>query len=313
MRPTLGVLITYFNEQELLRECLDSLLNQREGPEEILIYDDASVDPAGAHVPRGNCIRIIRGDVNKGPGHGRNVLLRASQSDYIHFHDADDLFHPDWCQRVRDAVEETGADVVFTEVSSRGEGGLQCKRVMGLDRLVSEGDLIRFCIRGAILTSAGTYRRSAVSAIGGYREALWQAEDFDFHIRLAASNPRYTLITEPLITRLRVGRSKNQAEVWGCALEAISFMAQELPRQYRPDLAERAAGAGSILFQLGLRVKARKAFRLANEMGPPTWRAREPLYQQIAQHLGPEWAEWAGWAWRRLVPSRVRGIVQPRQ
>ena len=313
MRPTLGVLITYFNEQELLRECLDSLLSQREEPDEILIYDDASVDPVEAYVPKGNRIRIIRGDVNKGPGHGRNVLLRASQSDYIHFHDADDLFHPDWCQRVRDAVGEAGADVVFTEVSSRGEGGLQCKRVMGLDRLVSEGDLIRFCIRGAILTSAGTYRRSAVLAIGGYREALWQTEDFDFHIRLAASNPRYTVITEPLVTRLRVGRSKNQAEVWGCALETISSAAQELPRQYRPDLAERAAGVGSILFQLGLRVKARQAFRLADELGPPTLKSRGPLYRRIARHLGPEWAEWAGWAWRRLVPSRVRGIVQPRQ
>ncbi|MGH7198477.1 MAG: glycosyltransferase family 2 protein, partial [Candidatus Omnitrophota bacterium] len=40
------MLITYHNEGELLTECLDTLLSGPDTPDEILIYDDASGDPA---------------------------------------------------------------------------------------------------------------------------------------------------------------------------------------------------------------------------------------------------------------------------
>jgi len=42
MPPTISVLITYYNERELLTECLRSLAAQTQLPDEILIYDDAS-------------------------------------------------------------------------------------------------------------------------------------------------------------------------------------------------------------------------------------------------------------------------------
>ena len=134
MRPTLGVLVTYHNEGRLLGECLDSLLHQKERPDEVLIYDDASEAPAEDYLPKDFSGRIIRGDVNRGPSYGRNRLLRESQSDYIHFHDADDLFYPDWCGRIRQAIEESEPDVVFTEISSFREGEKVCERVLGLER-----------------------------------------------------------------------------------------------------------------------------------------------------------------------------------
>src|SRR5437867_4136279 len=93
---TLGVLITYYGERDLLRECVESLLVSGEAPDEILVYDDASEWPARDYIPKGASVKVIRGAVNRGPAHGRNVLLRTSRSDYVHFHDADDLFHHDW-------------------------------------------------------------------------------------------------------------------------------------------------------------------------------------------------------------------------
>ena len=69
----LSVLITYHNEGELLTECLESLFQQEDRPDEVLIYDDASSVPAEKFV-KYFPVKIIRGEKNKGPAIGRNKL-----------------------------------------------------------------------------------------------------------------------------------------------------------------------------------------------------------------------------------------------
>src|SRR5437867_2048704 len=86
MQPTIAVLITYHNEGRLLTECLDSLLTQADRPKEILVYDDASDVPAEEQVPDGADVRVIRSTRNTGPARGRNALLRAAESEFLHFH-----------------------------------------------------------------------------------------------------------------------------------------------------------------------------------------------------------------------------------
>lgn len=314
MKTTLGVLITYYGERELLRECVESLLAQQDRPEEILVYDDASDAPAEDYLPPDFPGRVIRGEVNRGPCHGRNVLLRLSDSDYVHFHDADDLFHPEWCRRVRAAIEETGADTVFTEISSYQNDKLFCERVLGLDRLTAGEDLVRFCLRGSMLVPSGTYRRELALSMGGYREALWQTEDYDFHVRLAIRKPRYTILADPLVwIRIRpAGRSQNRVEVWSSAVDAVRLLADEIPAAYRPDLADAAVRAGSVLFKAGARTQARSAFELAARIGPPTFGEQRGFYRTVARLFGPEAAEWIGTCYRSLVPRRLRGYMVER-
>src|ERR1043165_9541693 len=98
MRPGISVLITYYNERQLLTECLESLEAQTDRPDEILIYDDCSTYPAKDYLLPGLPARVIRGEENHGPSHGRNVLLEAARSECVHFHDSDDLFAPAWCE-----------------------------------------------------------------------------------------------------------------------------------------------------------------------------------------------------------------------
>jgi glycosyltransferase involved in cell wall biosynthesis len=310
--PTLAVLITYYNEKELLRECLASLICQPEPPEVIIIYDDASQHPPEPYIPEGCEAQVIRGKTNKGPGYGRNLLLASSKSDYVHFHDSDDLFEHSWCARVREAITETSADVVFTEVSSFRGSEIISPQVLGLDRLVSSRDLVSFCIGGALLVPSGTYRRTVVEQVGGYRAGLWQSEDYDFHIRLAMRQPCYKVIPEPLV-RIRdrpTSRSKKQAEVYTSALQAIRSLAEELPRRYRPDLAGAAARVGSKLYSLGARPEAREGFRLARELGPPDFGDRMFVYRIVARVLGQEVGEWAGKLYRALLPAYWRARLR---
>jgi glycosyltransferase involved in cell wall biosynthesis len=313
-KPTFGVLITYYGERELLRECLDALAGQTCLPDEILVYDDASDAPAEEYVPHGLPVRVLRGQVNRGPAHGRNQLLDASASTYVHFHDADDLFSPDWLARVRRTVETTRADVVFTEIDVADEHGLRSSRVLGLDQLAQGADLVQFCVRGVMLVPSGTYRRQRVVDIGGYRTTLWQAEDFDFHVRLAASAPAYALITDPLVTiRVRAdGRSRDQVQTWSSYVEAVAALSGELPARYQADLADAAARAGSVLYKLGARDYASVAFRLAARLGPPRFTTQRGMYRLLAMTLGFEAAERFGLAYRRMLPARLRAQIGTR-
>jgi Glycosyl transferase family 2 len=307
-RLSVGVLVTYFGEQELLRECLESVAEQTEPVDEVLVYDDASDAPAEDFIPHGLPVTVLRGEVNRGPAHGRNRLLFASQSDYVHFHDADDLFAPEWHACVRDVLEVQDVDAVFTEIDAVDEADTRSERILALANLTPGADLVRHCIQGVMLVPSGTYRRDRALAIRGYRESLHQAEDFDFHVRLAASGVTYAAIKASLVTiRVReAGRSRNQAQTWSCYLEAVALLANELPAKYRPELADAAARAGSKLFRLGARREADAAFELARQFGPPRFSNQRGAYRLLARTVGYRPAEQLAQAYRGILPAGLR-------
>jgi glycosyltransferase involved in cell wall biosynthesis len=316
MAATLSALITYHNEKGLLREALESVLRQERRPDEVLVYDDASAYPAEDYIPKDWSVRVIRGPINRGLGFARNRLMEESSCEYVHYHDADDLFHPDWCRRVRALVDRTRPDIVITEIRSFCDKGMLCDAVLGLNRLADIGDLVRFGLLGSILAPATTFRRELGLKIGGFRlrEKLPFSEDGDFHIRLAAASSSHEAILDPLVLqRIRHDSlSRNQGlarlECFTSGLITIRSLSGLLNARYRPDLAEAAARLGSILFRAGDRPHAKEAFYLARELGAH-FRLQKPWYRAAARTLGQERAEHLGLIYRKAIPERIRGLL----
>lgn len=289
MRLTVG--ITYHNEGELLTRCLNSFWQQAAKPFEMILFDDASSLRPEDFIPPEIPVKIIRSETNQGPGKGRNQILKEAQGDWIHFHDADDWVMPNWMEKVKERAQDS--DLILTELKSfRGEEELASK-VIGLKQIGEIEELLRFAIQHFILPAAGTFKTEFARAIHGYRESLWQSEDWDFYIRLIQQNPRYQILTEPLcgIQVRSESRSQKQIETLSCVLQAILFLQKELPEKFKQDLADKAAWAGSRLFTLGERNLAREAFNLAQTLGPATFSDRKRFYRFIAQHYGQEVAE----------------------
>jgi hypothetical protein len=188
------------------------------------------------------------------------------------------------------------------------EQGVVSPHVLDLERLAASRDLLRHCVQNPMLATAGVYRRSLVCDAGGYSETLWQAEDYEFHVRLALRYPRFELLLDALnLQRLRANsRSQNGAEVCGSALQAVELIAQQVPKTYHQNLADVAANTGIQLLRLGAKPKAREAFRFAKCLGTPTFDKFWGFYRGVALTLGPQAAEWMSACYRRLLPSSLR-------
>jgi hypothetical protein len=200
--------------------------------------------------------------------------------------------------------------VVLTEITSIRDGVTVSERVLGVDALQEDGDLVRFGLRGSLLVPSTTFRRGLALEIGGFRprEVLAQSEDFDFHIRLAAAARSYAVVSRPLIIqRLRSGSHSADLEAcWTSAVRAVELLADTLPAQYRIDAADAAARLGSELYAIRSPSHAREAFRLARRLGPARFLHRPRGYRLVAQLLGPSAAEWVGATYRRIIPERLR-------
>jgi glycosyltransferase involved in cell wall biosynthesis len=87
--------IPVFNGERFLREAVQSVLDQKYSPVEIIIVDDGSTDGTET-VARGfrETVRYLK-QTNKGPAAARNRGIEHAQGSLLAFADADDLWPPD--------------------------------------------------------------------------------------------------------------------------------------------------------------------------------------------------------------------------
>ncbi|MGH7198400.1 MAG: glycosyltransferase family 2 protein [Candidatus Omnitrophota bacterium] len=298
MPPSLGVLITYYNEGPLLTECLDTLLSGLDKPDEILVYDDASQDPAERYVRDHHPVRIIRGNENIGIGRARNELMKASQSDFIHFQDADDFFDPEWCQKVRERIGDGDVDIVFNNVSlvdihTQNE---QAERFSWLSGLEESGDLVLFFLVKAtpLWVAMLTFRRRHGLEAGGYppREVIDVVEDREFHMRLFARGLKHRVVDEPLVLKLKRPNSlscdheaKVRREIHVAHVKVWGMLLDWLPVHYHPRAAINLLRDNILLYPLGEIELARQAVRRFGSLGIENGGARlaadRPLLAQL--------------------------------
>ena len=125
MKPEISVIIPVYNAEKYLAATLDSVLTGRFADFEIIAVNDGSSDTSLAilneYRARDGRIRIID-KPNTGVSDTRNVAIAAAEGRYIAFLDADDIYSPDYLERMHSAAEASGADVtVCGYVTFRGD------------------------------------------------------------------------------------------------------------------------------------------------------------------------------------------------
>src|SRR5579875_1487944 len=92
----LTVVMPFYNAMPYIRDAVGSILNQTFGDFALVAVDDGATDESLDYLrslsdPR---LSILRMPSNCGQGAARNEVLRACNTEYVAFADADDVFLP---------------------------------------------------------------------------------------------------------------------------------------------------------------------------------------------------------------------------
>ncbi len=114
--PKISVIITAYNIENYIEECINSVILQGIGDIEIICVDDASTDNTYSVLKKisekENRIQIIRNKENVGQATARNMGCHAAHGEYIYILDGDDRLKKNALNRLYDCAKKNRLDVL---------------------------------------------------------------------------------------------------------------------------------------------------------------------------------------------------------
>lgn len=181
--PDVTVIVPVRDRADLLARCLTALSTEHQ----VIVVDDASRNPAAvAEVAARHGAKLIRRDVNGGPGAARNTGLAYATGDLVAFVDSDCEPAPDWITRLSGHFADPLVAVAAPRITGRAAMTTAGRYTGSNGALDLGGRPGRVMPRSAISyvpTAAVLVRRQALD---GHRfdESLRVGEDVDLIWRL---------------------------------------------------------------------------------------------------------------------------------
>jgi len=101
----LSVIIPVHNRAEVVKQAVNSVLEQLDHESELILVDDGS-SPAVSHEFNDKRLKIIRLDQNQGASNARNVGVEHANGDWISFLDSDDLWLKGRFNQIKNVIEQ---------------------------------------------------------------------------------------------------------------------------------------------------------------------------------------------------------------
>ncbi len=227
------VLMAVLNGRVIVREAIESIVDQTYKDWELCVIDDASDDGTpevleamAAADPR---VRIVRNSRTCGLAACMNIGWRATTGEFIARMDADDVSLRERLERQTRFLEShpdvavlgTGAEL-FDETGRR----------LGVALRPSDHETLvaRIYVENPFIHPSVMMRRTFLESLGGYDERLSRAQDYDLWLR-GCRRFRFSNLQVPLI-RYRVRRRPSmESIVWGAfALARGGYRERQLLR-----------------------------------------------------------------------------------
>lgn len=203
--PKVSVLLSVYNCKnfKLLKESVNSIINQTFDDWEMLIYNDGSTDngQTASFIKEleklDTRIRIIDNPVNHGLAYAKNQLIKLSQGNYITAQDDDDLSKPD---RLEKEVKFLDSHLEYDFVGTLSTIFDEKYGEYGHYKLVEQPSKDDFLWNSPFHHPTVMFRRNALSSVNGYRvsKETMRAEDYDLFMRLYATGHKGYNIQEEL-------------------------------------------------------------------------------------------------------------------
>ncbi|HKS10607.1 MAG TPA: glycosyltransferase [Pyrinomonadaceae bacterium] len=191
-----SVIVPVRDEEQSIRELLDSLLKQTRPPDEIVITDGGSVDATPQiieeYIQQGAPVRLIRAGAAL-PGRGRNLGAAAAAYEWLAFTDAGIRLENNWLETlVARAAQDASVDIVYGSWEPVTDTFFkECAAIAYVPPPSPRDGIVA---RPRFIAST-LLKREAWEKVGGFPEDLRSAEDLLFMDRLEAAG--YRAVFEP--------------------------------------------------------------------------------------------------------------------
>lgn len=273
--PLVSVLIPTYNCANYLKEAIDSALQQTWPCVEVIVVDDGSTDDTPSILQSyGNQIYWTRID-NGGACIARNRALELSHGVFIQYLDADDRILPNKLEVQLPDLIIGKSDLVVCNGFLFGDG----REIRPIKQVLSDPtgeDPFIYCLKRGLSTEGPLIRRSCVERVKGFDATLKRAQEFEFHLRLAANGVRITKVDQLLFAHRhddRPTRITKQVLPVDYFLSVLIELSKTLEDpMYNFNELRRTALAGAIhqhaiyAFRNGARVAAAKGFDRAKKL-----------------------------------------------
>jgi len=203
--PRISVIVTSYNQQEYLREAIESAINQTVAAFEIIVADDHSTKDGSIETIREYVERypgLVRGlfqEKNVGIPKNRNSALQMVRGDYIAILDGDDRLLPGFVERHGAAL--TANPQVHVSYSNRYDINQLGERRSHDHGPQPSGGVLAYVARGrkGILRSM-VAKYDLVKAAGFLDEDHYHYDGFILTLRLAKLTP-FVYLPDPLMEK----------------------------------------------------------------------------------------------------------------
>lgn len=216
-KPLVSVIMPTYNRAELIGDAINSVLLQTYDNFEFIIINDASNDNTEEvilkFVKLDDRIKYFKNEKNLYIARSLNRGIGLSRGEYIARIDDDDLWVDN--QKLEKQINflENNKEYVIVgtgNVAIYKKAGIKIKSLKPITDKEIRNNMLWGC---PFLHPSTVFRRSGIEKLGGYNEAIKQAEDYDLWMRLGKIGkmynfPEYSI--QSLVGETNVGHCKRK-------------------------------------------------------------------------------------------------------
>ena len=214
----ISVITPTYNRGEILKETIQSVLNQTYQNFEYIIVDDGSTDNTKEIVQsfQDKRIKYISQQHVGTPASGRNTGIKNAKGEFIAFLDSDDIWFP---QKLEIQLKEfhKNADILILATNGIIIPMRPYRKYLSIKKnlVVSFRDLIVNKIN-PIMNSSVLIKRTAIEAIGLMDEEhfIRASEDYDYWLRILKYRDNSILVLKQILVKYRAHSSNITVDMY---------------------------------------------------------------------------------------------------
>lgn len=181
----ISVVIPTYNRAHLIKESIQSVLDQTLQPYEIIVVDDFSTDNTEEVVNSFNSpvIKFVKNQRKKGANGARNTGILMAQGEYIAFHDSDDIWLPNKLHLQFINLKETDSDMCFCSLKKENQSILS--RSIVPKKYIKSENIKESLKQFNFISTQTIFLKSLIAQEIKFDENLKRFQDWDFVLRFS--------------------------------------------------------------------------------------------------------------------------------